>query len=93
MTFFEEHGTKLYGGATAFLGTLATLINTGAFNELVSKATIGWLGIFTSLATAVIGGMTIARGFNNSTQERVAAAMETAINATPPTTATTEVKP
>lgn len=84
MSFFSEHGTKLYGGATTFFGTLATLIQTGAFNELLSKPAIGWLGIFTSLATAVIGGMTMARGFNNTTQVRVAEAMQTAINATPP---------
>lgn len=84
MSFFEEHGTKLYGGATAFLGTLATLIQTGAFNELLSKSAIGWLGIFAALATAVLGGMTMARGFTNTTKERVAAALQDAINATPP---------
>lgn len=86
MSFFSEHGTKLYGGATAFLGTLATLIQTGAFNELVTKATIGWMGIVTALGTAVLGGMTMARGFSNTTQERVAAAMETAIKSTPGST-------
>lgn len=83
MSFFSEHGTKLYGAATAFLGTLATLIQTGAFNELATKATIGWMGIFTALATAVVGGMTMTRGFTNSTKEKVAAALQDAINATP----------
>lgn len=86
MTFFQEHGTKLYGAATAFLGTLATLIQTGAFNELVSKATIGWLGIFVALATAVVGGMTMARGFNNTSQEKVAAVIDTALRTPPPET-------
>lgn len=84
MSFFSEHGTKLYGAGTAFLGTLSTLIQTGAFNELVSKATIGWLGIFVALTTAVLGGMTMARGFNNSTAVKVAEAMQTAIHSTPP---------
>lgn len=83
MSFFSEHGTKLYGGLTAFLGTLSTLIQTGAFNDLLSKPAIGWLGIFVALGTAVIGGMTMARGFNNTTAVRVAEAMETAINSTP----------
>lgn len=83
-TFFSEHGTKIYGATTSFLGTLATLVQTGAFNELLSKPAIGWLGIFTGLATAVVGGMTMARGFTNSTAVRVAEAMQTAIQATPP---------
>lgn len=81
--FFTEHGTKLYGGITAFLGTLASLIAAGAFKELLSVNTIGWLNIFVALATAVVGGMTMARGFNNSTAQNVAKAMESAINATP----------
>lgn len=86
MSFFTEHGTKLYGAATAFLGTLSTLMQAGAFNDLLSKPAIGWLGIFVALATAVLGGMTMARGFTNTTAERVATAMETAIKSKPPET-------
>lgn len=78
-----EHGTKLYGGLTAFFGTLQSLINTGAFKDLMTPAGIGWLSIGASLATAVLGAMTMARGFNNTTAIRVASAMETAIKATP----------
>jgi hypothetical protein len=81
--FLEEHGTKLYGAATALLGTLATLISTGAFEKLMTVVAIGWLNIFVSLATAAVGGMTIARGFNNSTAVKIAGAMETAIKAQP----------
>lgn len=88
MSVFSEHGTKIYGATTAFLGTLATLIQTGAFVDLLSKVAIGWLGIFVALSTAVVGGMTMARGFNNTTAaktaEKVADAMQTAIMATPP---------
>jgi hypothetical protein len=82
--FFDEHGTKIYGGVTAFLGALATLISTGAFTQLMTPVAIGWLNIFVSLATATVGGMTIARGFNNSTQAKVASALETAIKAQSP---------
>jgi hypothetical protein len=88
MSVFSEHGTKIYGAATAFLGTLATLVQTGAFVELLSKVAIGWLGIFCALATAVIGGMTMARGFNNTTAsktaEKVADVVQTALMSTPP---------
>lgn len=80
----NEHGTKIYGALTAFFGALQGLITTGAFNNLMSTAGVGWLGIFSALATAVLGGMTMARGFNNSTKEKVASVIEAAINATPP---------
>lgn len=83
MSLISEHGTKLYGSATAILGALSTLITTGAFNGLLSDSGVRWIGIVAALATAAIGGMTAARGFNNTTQERVAAAMETAIKAQP----------
>jgi hypothetical protein len=82
--FINEHGTKLYGGLTAFFGTLQGLVTTGAFNALLTPADVAWLGIICALATAVLGGMTMARGFNNSAQVKVAEAMQNAINATPP---------
>lgn len=83
-SLFSEHGTKIYGGLTAFFGTLQSLINTGAFKDLMTPGGIGWLSIFASLATAVLGAMTMARGFNNTTAMKVASAMETAINTAPP---------
>lgn len=82
-SIINQHGTKIYGGLTAFFGALQGLITTGAFNNLMSPAGVGWMGIISALATAVLGGMTMARGFNNSAQEKVATAMETAINAAP----------
>lgn len=88
MSFFSEHGTKLYGGLTALFGTVGGLVTTGAFRQdpdpLLSAVSNGWVGIICTVATAVLGAMTLARGFNNSTQEKVASAMETAIKSTPP---------
>lgn len=83
MTFIEEHGTKLYGAATTFFGTVGGLVTTGAFSELLSKPAIGWLGIVCTVSTAVLGAMTLSRGFTNSATAKVAEAMQTAINATP----------
>lgn len=82
-SFYSEHGTKILGALTAVLGTLASLIAAGAFKELLTPTAIGWLNIFVSLSTAGVGGATMARGFNNSAQAKVASAMETAIKATP----------
>lgn len=84
MTFWNENGTKILGGITAGLGTLQTFITTGAFDKLLSEVAIGWLGIFLGTATAVIGGATMARGFNNSAQAKVASVIETALNTAPP---------
>lgn len=81
--FWSENGTKILGGMTAGLGTLQTFITTGAFDQLLSKIAIGWMGIILGTLTAVLGGATMARGFNNSAQAKVATAMETAIKATP----------
>ncbi len=83
MSFFTEHGTKIYGALTTLFGTVGGLVTTGAFNELLSKPAIGWLGIVCTVATAVIGAMTLSRGFTNSAQVKVAEAMQAAINATP----------
>jgi hypothetical protein len=83
-TLINRHGTKIYGALTSFFGTVGGLVATGAFNELLSKQGVGWLGITCSVATAVLGGMTAARGFNNTARVEVARAMETAIKADPP---------
>lgn len=81
---FAEHGTKILGAITSFLGTLASLVATGAFDKLLSETSIGWMNITVALATATVGGMTVARGFNTSAQIKIANAMETAIKAQPP---------
>lgn len=82
-SFWNENGTKILGALTAVLGTLASLIAAGAFKELLTPTAIGWLNIFVSLSTAGVGGATMARGFNNSAQVKIASAMETAIKAQP----------
>lgn len=82
-TFFQEHGTKILGAITSFLGTLASLIATGAFDKLLTETSIGWLNITVALATATVGGVTVARGFNTSAQVKIAEAMQTAIKAQP----------
>lgn len=84
MNFWDNHGTKILGSMTAVLGTLASLIATDSFDKLLTETSIGWLSIFVSLATAATGGATMARGFNNSGQVRIATAMEAAARATPP---------
>lgn len=82
--FLDEHLTKILGAILTTLGTLSTLITTGAFTGLMPDNDIRWLGIWVSLATTLFGGATAARGFNNSAKVRVAEAMQTAINAQPP---------
>lgn len=88
MNFFAEHLTKLLGSLSTAVGTVQVLITTGAFDGLLSDAGVRWLGIFAAIATALLGGATLARGVNNTSRERVATAMQDAINATPP-----EIKP
>jgi hypothetical protein len=82
--WLSENFTKALGGLTALFGTLGSMVNTGAFDKLLTETQIGWLAIVTSLATAMLGGATVARGFNNSAKVKIAQAMETAINSTPP---------
>ena len=48
--FINEHGTKLYGALTSFFGTVGGLVTTGAFDELLTKMQVGWLGIICTVA-------------------------------------------
>lgn len=80
--FWNDNGTKVLGGLTAVLGTLASLIAAGAFKDLLSPISIGWLNIFVSLSTAGVGGATVARGFTNTAQAKVAQAMDDAVRST-----------
>lgn len=80
MTFWQwlnGNWTKILGSFTAALGALQVMISAGVMDKLVSDVTRGWLGV-------IIGVVTAAVGFNNSTKEKVAAAMEMAIKSTPP---------
>lgn len=81
--FIDEYGTRLYGGLTTLFGSVGGLVTTGAFNELLTKPAIGWLGIVCTVSTAVLGAMTMSRGFTNDGKIKIAQAMQSAINATP----------
>ena len=80
----DTYGTRILGYILATLGAIGTLATTGSFEGLLEPATIRWLGIIASLSTTVFGMGTVARGSSNAAEIRVADAMETAINATPP---------
>ena len=80
----DTYGTRILGYILATLGAIGTLATTGAFEGLLEVSTIRWLGIVATLSTTVFGMGTVARGSSNAAQIRVADAMETAINATPP---------
>lgn len=77
MNLFTNNLTKIAGAVTTVQGVLLTMIAGGTFDGLMSVAAIRWLGIFVTLTGALITGL----GFNNSTKEKVAQAMETAIKA------------
>ena len=80
----DTYGTRILGYILATLGAIGTLATTGAFEGLLEPATVRWLGIVATLSTTVFGMGTVARGSSNAAGIRVADAMETAINATPP---------
>jgi len=96
MTFWQwvlDNRTKLLGSVTVVLSSLVSLAAAGQLEGLIAPVAIQWLGV----ANVIIGALTGAVGFSNTTKERVAAsqatvavakaetaaAMETAINATP----------
>ena len=80
----DEYGTRILGYILATLGAIGTLATTGAFEGLLEATTIRWLAIIASLSTTVFGMGTVARGSSNAAGIRVADAMQTAINTTPP---------
>lgn len=80
----DEYGTRILGYLLSAIGVIGTLTTTGAFMDLLDENTIRWMAIVASVMTAVFGGATVARGSSNAAQIKVASAMETAINATPP---------
>ncbi len=77
MNFLANNLTKILG---AIQTTLMAMIAAGSFDGLLSVPAIRWMGIVGML----VGAATTAVGFNNTTKERVAEAMEVAIKSTPP---------
>lgn len=83
MTFWEwlnSNWTKILGTLTTMLSTVMALIASGSFEGLLDPIVIKWL----SIIGIVVGAATAGVGFNNSAKVKVAEAMQTAINATPP---------
>jgi hypothetical protein len=86
--------TKLLGGATVLLSTLVSLAAAGQLDGLIEPVAIKWLGI----ANVLVGALTGRAGFSNTkeikvaeaqatvaiAEARVAGAIQTAIEATPP---------
>lgn len=82
MTFWDllnNNWTKILGTVSTLLSTIMALAANGSFDGLLSPPAIKWMSIFGILVGAAITGV----GFNNSSKERVAVAMETAIKASP----------
>lgn len=80
MNWLNDNWTKILGTLTTMLMTVIALAANGSFEGLLSPEAIKWL----SIIGIVVGSATAGVGFNNSTKERVAVAIETAIKATPP---------
>lgn len=82
---FVENRTKILGGLQTMLFTILSMQAMGAFAVggqfagMIPESLIKWL----SLIGVMLGTSTAGIGFINTTKERVAGAMETAIKATP----------
>lgn len=83
-SFWNNHGTKILGWFTTTLGTIGTLLLTGAFNGLLEDTSIRWLTIIVAVLTGGTGVATVQRGNVNTAQIKVADAITTALNAPPP---------
>jgi fructose-specific phosphotransferase system IIC component len=84
MTFWDllsSNWTKILGTISTVLSTLMALAANGSFDGLLEPSSIKWMAIVSLLLGAAITGV----GFNNSSREKVAEAMQTAIKANPPT--------
>ena len=79
MSFITDNLVKILGSVTT---SLSTLLAANAFEGLLSPPGIRIVNIINVL----VGAALVAVGFNNTTKERVASAMETAIRAIPPST-------
>lgn len=77
MSFITDNLVKILGSVTT---SLSTLLAANAFEGLLSPPGIRVVNIINVL----VGAALVAVGFNNTTRERVATAMETAIKSQPP---------
>ena len=77
MNWLKDNLVKILGSITT---SISTLLAANAFEGLLSPPGIRVVNII----NVIVGAALVAVGFNNTTKERVAAAMETALKSTPP---------
>lgn len=83
MTFWmwlNSNWVKVLSSIGAVNSALISATASGMFDGLLAPNSIKWL----ALGGFFLNAWLIGVGFNNSTKERVAAAMETALKSTPP---------
>ena len=83
MTFWQwltNNWVKALSTLGALNSALITATASGMFDGLLAPQSVKWLALIGFFMNAWLIGV----GFNNSTKERVAAAMETALKSTPP---------
>jgi predicted tellurium resistance membrane protein TerC len=99
MTWLADNKTKLLGTLTTIVAAVLAMIALGMFDKtaddvaLIAPHQLRWLTVILSILNVTLGGGTIAAGVANSgnvrveeAKARVATAMETAIQSTPPPT-------
>lgn len=81
MEFIASNITKILGTLQTLVAAVLGAAATGQIPALIAPDSTGMQLLI--LANILLGAATTGVGFNNSTKEKVAAAMETAIKATP----------
>lgn len=80
MNWLTNNWVKVLSTVGAMNSALIAAVAGGMFNKVMSETDITWLGIIGFFMNAFLIGV----GFNNTTQQKIAAAMQDAINAQPP---------
>lgn len=82
MTFIADHLTKILGTSQTLVAAMLGAVATDQIPDLIAKDSPGMQILI--LANILLGAAITGVGFNNSTKEKVASAMESAIKAQPP---------
>lgn len=82
MGFLANNITKILGTLQTLVAAMLGAVATNQIPDLIAKDSTGMQMLI--LANILLGAAITGVGFNNSTKEKVAAAMETAIKAQPP---------
>lgn len=80
MNWLSDHIQKILGTLSAVTGAVVSYAAVGGLNEIMGARELQILG----LLNVIFGAATFARDSSNSAKLKVAEAMQTAINATPP---------